>query len=501
MSLRAERIDTALCWCAVLITGLEISFRIFAESVRHLLSAWPDLRLGFSGLLAAGLDLYPPFGAGPLVGDIYGPISAIFYLPPLLAPNITLDVWLAEFWTFLWVGGLIGTACFIKARTRNSGYLLPISITVIGLAVMLAVPGLFHCLIQVHADAPCLVFSTASCIIWRNRARFSLGVSAASAFLWALAVLSKQSALFVLPGQLAAILFFWGVTAAFVHGSIACGLLVLGFFASAAALGSAPSAMWFYLVTVPGHHPFLLKNLILVTTRAHALVVPLLALGAIVWACFQATSKAAGAAIEPSHRYDWLMLTSVALAVAPFSFMSGIKQGGYLNNYHTHYYLLLAACLATLDALGPATRPLKRLVAAGAIASLLLLPSDLLDLAFELKTSLARIDQNTHRVAYDYLKTHQDAYFAWHTLATVEATGRAYHNFDAIRTLELGRYRLSPSEFKRFIPHGVRYVVLPDEGRGIRGVSFYVARLMPDYRASYLRPKELADFMVYTKLF
>src|SRR5436190_19944274 len=113
--------ERGLRLAVLLLATSALAFRGFLESVRHLFSSWPDFRLGFSALVAHGLALYPGVHTGPIVGDIYGPVAAIFYLPPLLAPTITGDVWLAEAWTTLTVGGLLTVVCVHRAIRNGAG--------------------------------------------------------------------------------------------------------------------------------------------------------------------------------------------------------------------------------------------------------------------------------------------------------------------------------------------------------------------------------------------
>jgi hypothetical protein len=483
-------VERVVFWSALGVAVLAVSTRIALEVSKHVFSAWTSFRLGFSAQLVAGIDLYPALGTGPVIGDIYGPFAAVFYLPALLAPTPTLQVLAAQLYTVAWVGGLLTLACVLRVR---HGAVSAACVAVLGLAAMLALPGLCHCLTQIHADAPCVVLGVLSCLVWRDATRFEAKRSAASALLWALAVLSKQQALFVLVAQCLLLWRWFGLRFAALHAVLASSALVLGFYVLAFAFGSQPSAIWFNAITVPASHPLQFAREWLALSRFVALVPPLLAFWCATWCMCRASSVA---------RRDVQMLVGASLALVPVALLSGMKEGGYLNNYHAQYYAVFATCLAAVDALsrsGAAGVSKHRIVLAGVtLASVLLVPSDLEDELPGFKDVLLHLEASPHERASAYLREHSDAYFPWHTLENAQQLGLAYHSFDGLRTMKLAGRELSPAAFAKFAPKSPRYIVMPKEGRGIPPTLKMIKRYYRGYH-TVNPPAELEGFTVYSR--
>jgi hypothetical protein len=485
--------ERAVFWTALCVATLVVSTRIALEVSKHVFSAWSSFRLGFSAQLAAGIDLYPALGTGPVIGNIYGPFAAVFYLPALLAPSPTLQVLAAQLYTVACVGGLLIVACVLRARhgVSSTG-----CVAVVGLAVMLSLPGLRHCLIQIHADAPCVVLGVLSCLVWRGATRFELKRSALSALLWALAVLSKQHALFVLVAHCLLLWRWFGLRNALLHGVLASSALVAGFYTVAFAIGSQPSAIWFNTITVPASHPLRLTREWLALSRFVALVPPLLAFWCATW-CMSLASSGARRDVR-----DVPMLVAASLALVPVALLSGMKDGGYLNNYHAQYYALLAACLTATDTLSRSSavnaRTSRIALAGVTLASVLLVPSDLEDELPGFKEVLLHLDASPHERAAAYLREHNDAYFPWHTLESAQQLRRAYHSFDGLRTLNLAGRELSQGAFDKFTPKSPRYIVMPKEGRGIPPTLKTINRYYRNYH-KVTPPPELDGFLVYSR--
>ncbi len=492
------RLAAALC-----VAALASAFVALLESLTHLFSVWPDFRLGFSGLIAAGLPLYPHPITGPVVGDIYGPVAALFYLPPLaIGPNITADVWLAEAWTFVVVFGVILVACMRRSRQVGRGGLVGACVAALTLPVMLALPGLSHNLVQVHADAPCLFFGVLSCLVWGRDGRFRWSRAAASALLFGLALLSKQTALFVLPGQLLVLALRFGPSRALGHALAAVAASACIFFLCAWLLGSTPAATWFYLVIVPARHLIRWSAFAAVAGRAFTFGLPFVAMSSVVVWVLGGWRALGSRELRATMPLDVLLLAASGLTLGPISFVATMKIGGYLNNLHSHYYLLFACALGLVDALRDqrlSAQAVGSRLTCALFASLLLLPNDLSHEIADGYRAWGHLRSNTHQLAYDYLAHHDDAYFPWHTLAVAQARGVSYTAFDGMRTFEQADFWVSPERLAHTTPPSPRYIVLPSEGRGTRETLNFVKARFPLYKRLNKPPKELRSFVVFEK--
>ena len=497
---RRHSTGTALLAAALGVGGVVIGAHGFVESLRHLFSSWPNFRLGFSALLVRGLPLYPDPHTGPVVGDIYGPVAALFYTPTLLGPSITANVWLAEAWSAAAVGGLVVAACALRSRGLGLGRLEGVAVGLLACAVMLSLPGLSHCLVQVHADAPALFFSALSCLVWRGAERWSLWRSACSALLLCLACLSKQPALFVLLGHGLVLGLRFGVMRGALHCAVTALLLPCLFFGLCFAIGAEPAQVWFYLVTIPGKHELMWADTPFVYSRLVSVGIPALALLGVLAATWPASDRVFK---QPSSTHlDWLLLAATGVLVTPMSFLAVIKAGGYLNNLHAHYYLLFAACLAALDKLAdlPLGRDARRsALAVALLMSLLMLPNDLSADAGRIKRWWSEVPHNPHQRAYLYLRDHDDAYFPWHTLSVAKARGRVYTSFDGLRTLARSGVHIDPRRVPGSLPAEPRYIVFPKEGRGIHGTLGRTKRIYPRARRLKHAPKGLEGFVVFRR--
>jgi hypothetical protein len=101
-------------------------------------------------------------------------------------------------------------------------------------------------------------------------------------------------------------------------------------------------------------------------------------------------------------------------------------------------------------------------------------------------------------LAYDYLRAHDDAYFPWHPLSVMQAQGRAYTSFDALRTLSQARIYVAPAAARAY-PKPTRYVVLPNEGRTVQDTFWALKPDFADYVLMQSPPPELDLFAVYAK--
>ncbi len=164
-------------------------------------------------------------------------------------------------------------------------------------------------------------------------------------------MLSKQTALFVLPGQLLVLSLRFGFPRALGHALAAAVATACVFFASASLFGSTPDATWFYLLSVPSKHGIRWDDNAVVVSRAFTFVAPLVPMSAaVVWSLGGCRSLVSPQ-LRASMPLDVLLIAASGITLGPVSLEASMKVGGYLNNLHAHYYLLSACALGLVDAL------------------------------------------------------------------------------------------------------------------------------------------------------
>ena len=83
---------------AILVAVLMIAYRV----VRTPWQEWNDPRIAPSAAILSGYELYYPEGEGPRLGAMYGPFSALFYVPAvIIASTPSGAIWLGSAASFL----------------------------------------------------------------------------------------------------------------------------------------------------------------------------------------------------------------------------------------------------------------------------------------------------------------------------------------------------------------------------------------------------------------
>ncbi|HEX8202124.1 MAG TPA: hypothetical protein VF590_16735 [Isosphaeraceae bacterium] len=481
---------------------------------------WNNVRLAPAFALARGLEIYSRPGRGAALSTMYGPISAVAYLPATLAssPTVALLVGcgLSLGYYFLPVVALYaiasrrgrspspswGEASATEPGDGSTASFL-YAFAVFGI-VSLDLPSLNYSAGRVHADAPALGLAMAAC------GALLAGRDGASAALAWLSVLTKQT---MLP--IVAVLPIWVLLTA---GRRAFGRYLLRL-ALAGGLLLAATLAWFdaralafNVLTVPGRYPWKGR---FPTNLMHAelglLRECLIFLVALIAGAVPRRSRGDGGGGPPRRRRlaenPWCLLGIVGVAMIPVSVLGFVKEGGVENCYSpTTYFLaaafvLMAAQLLRPDRrVGPPRRGVRRLLETLTIAGV----SVYLVIVVQAVTihviglRLVRPRVNRPQVASDYLRRHPGAaYFPGQPLAHLMAEGRLYHFLGALHERRAAGIPVGEGLARAHVPPGFETVCYSTATTETYGDELR-REFLRDYSVAVAIP-ELPGFACYRK--
>ena len=423
-----------------------------------------------AGLLD-GYSLYATLESGPILGWIYPPLAALFYLPAVLIASPARAVV---------AGSLIAAFCAAAPaawlhfrRSEREPFGLQscwISFAAFGISTTVLLALRYSCY-AVHADAPALGAVALACGVlsqWLGAGGDGRSVPtrpgdwpawrgmAIAAGLAALAVACKQT---LLPAIV--VLALWvaierGWRAAAVFGAVASATLVLLLAALGAWLGYR--GMWLNAVEIPRHHPL---EWIHGDASTQALIPALGCLGVLGAAWIRSRPRAAAG----EHR-RWMLLVTVGLALVPSALLSRAKHGGDVNSYSLFlYFFALAASLELKSVLAPIwsrTSP-SRMVRLASLSALGALAAGGLATAYQQAATTVLAEPSPIARAIDLERAHANGiYFPYHPLVMLRIDGRLYHDLRAIAEWKAAGLRLPPARIAAELPHDQRMIAMRD---------------------------------------
>jgi len=429
--------------------------------------------------------LYQDPSTGVMTGWIYGPVSALLFLPAAMFARPT-DVIIAGAAINALVA--LAPACWFHVRA-TSRQALPFAIFASAAFIVfcLQFESLRRAVFMIAPDGPALGLATASCAMLIGRKR-QLRHLVAAALLISLSVWSKQTflpAIVVAPVYLALV---DGRRAAMRYLVI---LLIVFAIVSIALIASFdPSNMYFHMVTLPRLHPW--RNA--ANGKLMALVLGLRDLiidGALPLICVAIVIALGRKSLRDSAiSSGWIMLPILAIALLPASVLGYVKVGGFLNNFAlTNFFVALAATVGAIVL----TAPMLRIAICATIfiyaANIAIVRRDLPAMA----SRIANPYGNQQETAYRYVRQHPGvAYFPWNNLSTLLAERRLYHfewgfpdRFDA-------GLKPSPQQIVDHVPPRVRIIAFPQVAQ-----SEFALSLFP-FATAQVTIDELPGFIAYT---
>lgn len=429
---------------------------------------WNNARLAPSVALALGYPLYSPPDSGPVLDTIYGPVTALAYLPAAAGGTPTAAMLLGACVSALWYyGPALAVFWRFSRGTPRIHWSLPLlAVPAFGLATAGSAP-LAYSAHRIHADAPALGLLALACLpLLSRRAPHALGL-AASAVCAVLAVWAKQSAVL---GLLSLQVF---VALALGRGAWRTWAVSMlgGALASAAVFLAAfdPAALLFNMVEIPSHHPLWDSDafaLLLRTLRE-------LGEASLLEACVLCGGLAALPALRRELRecgpgawireHPWVALVFVGLGNLPTAVASRMKWGGDVNAFSfLSYFLLIAALLLLMTAAGPcghdarAPKALGRAVLAGLCLALTARGAYA---TLRLPTLLRQSGADQHAAGFALIRESPGrVYLPNQPLSHLLAEGRLYHFSYGLLDRELGGHPVTAAHFRAGIPGGASLV-------------------------------------------
>jgi hypothetical protein len=479
----------------VLIVASSI-VKVFLEAPNR---KWNPIRIAPPISLWHGYTLYYPPDSGPVTGNIYAPFSSIAYLPAALAPTPTGVVALGTLFSLLYY---FAPALWLYLRGKNipddrSTVLAQwYTFILFPLVTFNRMKSLGYSAGFIHADAPALGLAGAACAVLYAAPPYRWNTLFLSALLAVLSVWSKQVMAPLLVAIPLWLLLTDGFKACFRYG---LALLLAGGLAAAVFLTLFDArALWFNVVTIPGHHPwrsdFNLMTAALEFQELSFLMMLLLAFGAL----FSLALRSAPV-VGLSHwlaRNRWSLFAVASLLVLPTSLIGRVKIGGDPNALSfALYLLLLSVCLMLREGVAaPGVEALKtgmRVLAVVSIAGTGIL---LIQEQCERYLNLAQPQPNDLEVVHRYLQNHPgEAYFPWNPLGHLLVDGRYYHFDYGLYDRELAGFPLSEEHVRQHVPPGMRRVCFPPD----RNFE-HVLKYLKEY-SRRVEIEELPGFICYER--
>ncbi|SIO57301.1 hypothetical protein SAMN05444166_5376 [Singulisphaera sp. GP187] len=443
---------------------------VVSIAFQSMASFWNGMRLAPAIGLLHGYRLYYPATEGPINGWIYGPISAVAYLPAALLSNAGGQLLVARGLSLVYYHGPAAWL-LLRSDEGRKGWPGLGEVLLFLTFVLLATNshGLRYSATEVHADAPTLALAALAVALMvrggggRNPRTCSLAL-----ILAVLAVWSKQ---LTIPLLLVVLPAYALATGALknpfrsllpgIVGGLAITLVLFYVF--------DPTSLLLNIVVVPGRHRFRAKTLVdflyplVVLQEKHA---PLFFLFAVGGLARIALPSAGG---ERRDR-GWILFLIAGLAELPFSIMGYFGEGGNENSMSFSFYFLTLGTLLMLKPLVGSGRETEPRPTYG--VWYLVIGLSLMLATFEVETLGNAL---IHRkgawqdsvVAERFIRAHPgEVYFPCNPEAHLAAEGMLYHTEDGINGRAYSGIMTSSDHFFRHIPPRTRLVCYPQNAAG-----------------------------------
>lgn len=326
------------------LSTILLSSLLFLEEASLPFSFWSAARLSIGESVYHGYKLYYPKDHGPILGMIYGPVSALIWLFFALIEPITLKIvfaGLVQFFISILPFIIISFWSIKKDRNLFHSFLSLIFAWIL----LFSFSGTKYICTQIHVDGIAVSLALISSLIL-SAGNGQRNVIISSLFL-SLAIWTKQSAVFIFPAHFA-FLFLCSerrkqlltyCVSSVVFNSIA--LVLTSYF-----LSYSFSSMAFNLITIPASHPFVSRGEIV--TKIKEFSFQLILLFILIFSLVPRSFFRFKVLIENKRAF---LLFLVAIFALPMSILGAIKVGGDVNSYHSLYYLVALAELLYLKSL------------------------------------------------------------------------------------------------------------------------------------------------------
>lgn len=457
-------------------------------------------RLAPSFALKMGHRLYYLPGEGPALSTVYGPMTALIYLPTTLARTPNWAVLIGSAITmFICVTPLLLLTKGVSGRS-TTGLGRVVAFIMALLLIQYSEPLRYSC-INVHADGPSLAFGGMACVfLLRGDGRWLSMLAAAACAV--LSVWSKQIAvpiflgltLFVYLGDGREKLFRFMLCCAIC--SVAMSVM---FFA---AFG--PQEVWFNLVTTQGNITASSADLArgyIQSARAllgHGALVIIAVLMTVIHALMSGDLRR-----DNVRRWinanPWTLPVLLGISSAPIAILARIKMGGDVNSFSFALYYLTAGTAMIVAGLFPvqASRRHASTSVALVFSTIVLLTGIIGPTVLGIPQAVRALSNTEQQVAYDYIRRNPGkGFFLWFPLAHMLGEDRVYHTAWGLAEREGAGYRLTNKQIQAFVPPRMEFVAYGNEGPELGSVDLI------KYTPEYVLPtklEELRDWAILTK--
>ena len=476
---------------------------IFGELfVRQILAQpfWPinGGRLAPTFALASGYQLYSPPDSGPVLSTIYGPITALVYLPATLANSpskaVLVSSLIAAIFFFLPVFWL-----HIGQNWQKPQRLLFAVYTFIGFCFFVFnSPILNYSAFRIHADAPALGLSALACgTLFFRKHQDSIWVLLLSAIFAVLAVWTKQVTLPIIVALPFYILISDG-RRSFIR-YVGC-LAVSGLVISAIFLAIFnPQYVLFHLLEIPTNQPWTHSNKIIAllgSTRKllKESVVPISIIIFYSWFQFLFAVNYPHQLRKWFNCNRWSIFAIVGILMIPTSLVGSVKVGGDINAFSfTLYFLAVAVSLIVLQWVSDISFPQNNLIndAVKLLVIILTIAFTVTEIPPPFPTiyrQIQNLSKNSMEIAYQYAKKHPgEAFFPMYPLSSMMAENKMYHFSHGLFDRKISGFLVEEKHFRSYIPENMRFLVGNDK---------YAREFLPEF-SQKVEIEELPGFPVY----
>jgi hypothetical protein len=504
--------------CAGVVIASALIFAEIPLATRHGLSA---VRLAPAASWIKGYRLYYPVTQGPIVIQMYGPFSAIVYLPAVLvASSPTTAIVLATLTNaLLYLAPAIG---FLLLALRGRPGWVVIAVVALFLLITCRQFVLFEAATRVTIDSPALAFATCALAVVVRPAKRHFRNGLLCGVFVAMAIWTKLTFVSLLPPIAAYVLLAMDFRSA---ARFAAGAAITLFAITAVLLLCFGRELVFQNLILPMHQPWKWPNIARPDAYLRALrwmwrysapayLAMLGGIGALLLSLRHRAGRSAGGAdADPGRERPfnvgglrrsiaaspWLPPAFASICLLFTATLAYVKAGGSWNNAVAGSYLaLLAAAAAVGRACGGSTqsvpdseRPVPLSIRISRIFVLLLLiatgwpGSDRIAIVRDGINTWGHLSDNEHEAAYQYARTHPgEVYFPGHPLSTLLAEGKLYHFDGGISEVELAGGTVGQAQLEGGLPPHLREILYPAGGRAPQ-----ILWRFPDFTATRQDPQ------------
>ncbi len=453
---------------ALIVSGVFLA-SFYPNATRYV---WSAGRLAPAAAWVRGYRLYYPVGVGPVLVQMYGPVSAMVYVPAAMAHDPTVAIM---------IGAAINTLCYFLPAAwflRRCGRGQSGAIILAAFAAFALISSRQFVLQMtatlVTIDAPAIGLATCAMAVMVAAPREKLG--RAGAISGVFAALSAWTKLTTAPVVIALCVYALLIArprdaVRFILCMAAAGIAVSGIF-----LLWFGTEMIFHNLIVPSRQPWEYGFLgrwrayqrVLWLMWQYSLPASVIMIAAILlrpqWPGIFGDAGREWAAHNP-----WLLPLIAMIAIFPTSSLAYVKVGGIWNNAAACTYMaLLTAVSSLLAASAPLSQgSLTRMnrIARVALASMLVLGCwiDAREWGrLTQRNSLwSSLPDNDHETAYRYAIKHPgQVYFPSYPLSTLLAEDKAYHFAAGIDDLDRAGFPLTDEHLRRELPQDLRAILI-----------------------------------------